>query len=89
MSSIPIKKCSLGLTGYMVLWVDLGVIWWLRVLAEVRVRDWRYCAMRTGDYAYREARVLHTECALLHIPHVTHSTRRDIMSVSVLISYTS
>ena len=35
--------------GYMVLWVDLGVIWWLRVLAEVRVRDWRCCAVRMGD----------------------------------------
>ena len=48
-SSIPILKYIFGLTGYMVLWVDLGVIWWLRVLAEVRVRDWWCCAVRMGD----------------------------------------
>ena len=43
------QKIQFWLTGYMVFWVDLGVIWWLRLLAEVRVRDWRYCAMRVGD----------------------------------------
>ena len=48
-SSIPIIKYVFGLTGYMVLWVDLGVIWWLRVFVEVRVRDWRCCAVRMGD----------------------------------------
>ena len=37
------------LSGYVALWVHLGVIWWLRVLAEVRVRDWWYCVMRVGD----------------------------------------
>jgi hypothetical protein len=38
-SSIPIIKYVFGLSGYVALWVDFGVIWWLRVLAEVRVRD--------------------------------------------------
>ena len=28
-------------SGYMALWAHFGVIWRLRVLAEVRVRDWR------------------------------------------------
>ena len=49
MSSIPIIKYVFGLSGYVALWADFGVIWWLRVLAEARVRDWRYCVMRMGD----------------------------------------
>ena len=48
MSSIPIIKYVFGLSDYMALWSQFGVIWWLRVLAEVRVRDWRYCVMRMG-----------------------------------------
>ena len=48
-SSIPITKYVFGPSGYMALWAHFGVIWWLRVLAEVRVRDWRYCVMRMGD----------------------------------------
>ena len=48
-SSIPILKYVFGLSGYMALWANFGVIWWLRVLAEVRVRDWWYCVMRMGD----------------------------------------
>ena len=49
MSSIPMIKYIFGLSGYMVFLAHFGVIWWLRVLAEVRVRDWRYCVMRMGD----------------------------------------
>ena len=48
-SSIPITKYVFGPSGYVALWAHFGVIWWLRVLAEVRVRDWRYCVMRMGD----------------------------------------
>ena len=48
-SSIRMIKYVFGLSGYMALWAHFGVIWWLRVLAEVRVRDWRYCVMRMGD----------------------------------------
>ena len=35
--------------GYMALWADVGVIWWLRVLSEVQVRDWWYCVIHIGD----------------------------------------
>ena len=48
-SSTPILKYVFGLSGYVALWAHLGVIWWLRVFSEVRVRDWRYCVVRMGD----------------------------------------
>ena len=48
-SSIRIIKYVFGLSGYVALLAHFGVIWWLRVLAEVRVRDWRYCVVRMGD----------------------------------------
>ena len=49
-------------SGYMALLAHCGVmcIWWLRVLAEVRVRDWRYCVVCMGDQAYWVVCVLYT-----------------------------
>ena len=41
-----------GSSGYMALWTHSGVIWWLRVLEEVRVRDWRYFVMLMGHYVH-------------------------------------
>ena len=48
-SSIPIIKYVSDPSGYMALWADFGVIWWLRWVLEVRVRDWKYCVVRMGD----------------------------------------
>ena len=48
-SCIPMTKYVFGLTGYMALWADFGVIWWLRWVLEVRVQDWWYCVVRMGD----------------------------------------
>ena len=43
---LPMTKYVFGPSGYEALWAHFGVIWWVCVLAEVRVRDW-YCVMRT------------------------------------------
>ena len=48
-SSIQIIKYIFGLSDHVALWAFVGMIKWLCILAEVRVRDWRYCVMRMGD----------------------------------------
>jgi hypothetical protein len=47
-SSVPMTKYVFGPSGYVALWAHFEVIWWLRVLADVCVRDWMYCVVCMG-----------------------------------------